>query len=140
MRTHNWTADLGAEPARYERDAIDVMLDAGSAFDWITPTAEAVRNLVEDGASFCLRTADWHDLKWELQRRRISWWGEALHWQDDAYWTTFSVHTDDAATVRNLTGYRPTGGRLKAFFIVAVLAILAGTVTLLAIALTGGGL
>lgn len=105
-----------------DRDLVDQFLDAGATADWITPTYEAIRNIVADGESFCLQSDDWHALKWELQRRHIPFWGESLHWLDGAYWTTFSVHSENAVLVRELSGYRSNGGRGKAVVILLVLA------------------
>lgn len=105
-----------------DRDLVDRFLDAGSGFDWFTPTMEAIRNIAQDGASFCLLSYDWHDVKYELQRRRIPYWGEAIHWHDGEYWATFSVHSENAGFVRQLTGYRSNGGRGKAMLILLVVA------------------
>lgn len=123
-----------------ERDTLDRMLDAGATADWITPTYEAIRNIAQDGRSFVVLADDWHALKWQLQRRRIPYWGEALHWSGSNYWATFSVHAENAETVAELSGYVPAGGRGKAFYMLLVLAIMAGTVVLVAIAMMGGAL
>ena len=124
----------------YERNTIEALLDAGSSADWITPTAEAVRNIAQDGRSFVVLSDDWHALKWQLQRRLIPFWGEALHWSGSNYWITFSVGFSHAETVAELSGYVPNGGRGKAAYMLLVLAILAGTVVLVAIAIAGGAL
>lgn len=137
MTTYQPDAD---DQAGYERDFLEVALDAGATADWITPTYEAIRNIAQDGRSFVVLADDWHALKWQLQRRRITYWGEALHWSGSNYWTTFSVHAEHAETVAELSGYVPDGGRGKAFYMLAVLAIMAGTVVLVAFAMMGGAL
>lgn len=123
-----------------DRDLVDRFIDAGSSFDWITPTAEAIRNIAQDGRSFVVLSDDWHALKWQLQRRHIPFWGEALHWSGSNYWVTFSVGVEHAETVAELSGYVPNGGRGKAAYMLLVLAIMAGTVVLVAFAIAGGAL
>jgi len=123
-----------------DRGLVDKFVDAGATADWITPTAEALRNVVTDGACFTVLSTDWYDLKWELQRRRIPFWGEAIHWIDGEYWATFSVQSENAALVRDLSGYRSSGGRGRALFMLLVLAGLLAGAVLLVVGVLGGAL
>ena len=123
----------------YERNTVDVLLDAGGSFDWITPTYEAIRNVAQDGRSFCLHADDWHAIQDRLTALDIPVWGVAMHWLDGAYWFTFSVPAENAETVTSLTDYRPNGGKGKAWFmLIVVLIFLAGAVAL--VGLVGGAL
>lgn len=117
------------------RNATQKALDAGSSFDWITPTYEAVRTLIKGGRSFTMRSEDWLPLKPTLKHQRIPYWGEAIHWHKGQYWYTFSVNKKHAPAVERLTGYRSTGGRGKAIFMLLVLAAVLGGGFLLAAAL-----
>ena len=121
----------------YQRDFTERFLDAGSSFDWMTPTYEAVRNIAQDGRSFFVHSGDWQPLKRELKRNKIAYWGEALHYMHGAYWYTFSVHADNADTVTELAGYAPTGGKGKAWLMVAVLIAMIGIVLALVAAVGG---
>ena len=105
------------------RNGVERMLDAGGSADWITPTYEAVRNLVQDGRGFKMPSDDWLPLKPTLKRRRIPYWGEALHWSGGQYWYTFSVHAKHAHVISKMTGYRSNGGRGKAVVMLLVLAV-----------------
>lgn len=143
MKTQIDTAELGAEPARYERDAIDVMLDVGSTSDWITPTYGAVRDLLVDGKTFTVDSDTWHGMQPLLAKHDISPWAVSMCYQNGDYWYVFSVDADDAPAVERFTGYRRTGGRGKAIVMLLVLAAVLGGGFLLAAALAaavGGGL
>lgn len=120
------------------RNGVERILDAGSGFDWITPTYEAVRNLLSDGRSFTTRSDDWLRLKPTLKRRRIPYWGEAIHWHNGAHWYTFSVHAKHAHVISKMTGYRPTGGRGKAVVMMLVVALFILIGVALAAAVGGG--
>lgn len=106
-----------------DRDAFTKCIGVAASADWITPTYEAARNIIENGRSFLVHSDDWQPLKWDLQRLHISFWGEALHWHEGANWVTFSVHADNAKTVSDLSGYQPTGGRGKAWLMLGVVAV-----------------
>ena len=121
------------------RSFTEQALDAGSSFDWITPTYEAIRNIAQDGRSFCLAADDWHAIQDRLTALDIPVWGVAMHWLDGDYWFTFSVPAENAETVTALTDYKPNGGRGKAIFmLLVVLGFMAGAVAM--VAMVGGAL
>ena len=123
----------------YERNTIETLLDAGSSADWITPTYEAIRNIAQDGRSFCLAADDWHALQDRLTALDIPVWGVAMHWVNGGYWFTFSVPAEHAETVTALTDYKPNGGRGKAWLmLLVVVGVVAGAMSLVAI--VGGAL
>ena len=123
----------------YERNTIDVLLDAGSSADWITPVWEALRNVAQDGRSYCVPSETWHAIQEDLAAAGVACWGVSLHWLDGAYWFTFSVQAGHAETVDAMIGGKPTGGRGKAIFMLLVaLVILAGAMAL--VAAVGGAL
>ena len=123
----------------YERNTIETLLDAGSSADWITPTWEAIRNVAQDGRSFCLHADDWHAIQDRLTALDIPVWGVAMHWLEGAYWFTFSVAAENAETVTALTDYKPNGGRGKAIvMLLVVVGFMAGAMALVAI--VGGAL
>ena len=104
-----------------KRSTTDRILDAGASFDWITPAYEALRNITVNGKNFTMREDDWRALKPKLKKKRIKFWGEALHWRNGAHWITFSVRSKQAGIVTALSGYRPTGGRGRAWLMIAIL-------------------
>lgn len=120
---------------------MDRVLDAGAATDWITPTYEALRNLMQNGKSFTVTQEEWDVLRPILEQYRISHWGVAMHWAEawGQYVFTFSVRAEDAETIDRLLGVRPGGGRLKAFLMLAfVLLVLFGTLAMVAVVATVG--
>lgn len=122
----------------YERNTIEALLDAGSSADWITPVWEALRNVAQDGRSYCVPSETWHAIQEDLAAAGVACWGVSLHWIDGAYWFTFSVQAGHAPTVDAMIGGQPTGGRGKAIFMLVVaLAILAAAMALVAAALGG---
>jgi hypothetical protein len=124
-----------------ERTLIDRVLDAGAATDWITPTYEALRNLMQNGKSFTVTQEEWELLQPLLEQRRISHWGVAIHGTDEwgQYVFTFSVRAEDAETIDRLLGVRPGGGRFKALLMLAfVLLVLFGTAAMVAVVATLG--
>lgn len=122
-----------------DRSFIEQALDTGASFDWITPTYEAIRNIAQDGRSFCLNRDAWYAIQDNLTALRIPVWGVAMHWLDGDYWFTFSVAAENAETVTALTDYKPNGGRGKAIFmLLVVLGFMAGAVAM--VAMVGGAL
>jgi len=120
---------------------MDRVLDAGAAADWISPTYEALRNLMQNGRSFTVTEEEWGLLQPMLQQHRISHWGVAMHWTEEwgQYVFTFSVRAEDAEKIDRLLGVRPGGGRLKALLMLAfVLLVLFGTAALVAVVATVG--
>ena len=123
----------------YERNIGEKLLDAGGGFDWITPVYEAIRNVAQDGRSYCIPSEQWAAIQETLADRGVNCWGVTLHWLDGAYWTTFSVQAEHAQTVDKLIDGKPDGGRGKAIFMLLVaLVILAGALGLVAV--VGGAL
>jgi len=126
-----------------DRNLAETLLDAGSSFDWITPTYGAVRDLLVDGKTFTVDADTWHGMQPLLAAQGIEPWAVSMYYQNGAYWYVFSVHADDAPAVERFTGYRRTGGRGKAIFMLLVLAAVLGGGFLLAAALAaavGGAL
>ena len=124
----------------YERNIGERMLDAGAGFDWITPVYEAMRNVAQDGRSYCVPSDTWSSIQDTLSAAGVECWGVTLHWLDGAYWMTFSVQAEHAPLVDKLIDGKPNGGRGKAVFMLLVaLAILAGAMGLVAI-IVGGAL
>ena len=122
----------------YERTFYEKALDAGSSGDWITPVWEALRNVAQDGRSYCVPSETWHAIQEDLAAAGVACWGVSLHWLDGAYWFTFSVQAGHAETVDAMIGGKPTGGRGKAIFMLLVaLVILAGAMALVAAAVGG---
>lgn len=122
-----------------ERTLIDRVLDAGAATNWITPTYEALRNLMQNGKSFTVTQEEWDLLQPMLQQYRIPHWGVAMHWAEawGQYVFTFSVRAKDAETIDRLLGVRPGGGRVKALLMLAfVLLVLFGTAAMVAVVAT----
>ena len=125
----------------YERTFGERALDAGATADWITPVWEALRNVAQDGRSYCVPSDTWHAIQEDLAAAGVACWGVAMHWIDGGYWFTFSVQAGHAPAVDALIGGKPDGGRGKAIFmLVVVLAILAATLGLVAVASGGGAL
>lgn len=117
----------------YERTFTEKALDAGATADWITPVWEALRNVAQDGRSYCVPSDTWHAIQDALAAAGVACWGVSLHWLDGAYWITFSVQAGQAPTVDAMIGGKPTGGRGKAIFMLVVaLAILAAAMALVA--------
>ena len=122
-----------------DRSFIEQALDTGASFDWITPTYEAIRNIAQDGRSFCLNRDAWYAIQDNLTALRIPVWGVAMHWIEGDYWFTFSVPADEAATVTALAGAKPNGGKGKAWLMLAVtVVILLAAIALVAV--VGGAL
>ncbi|MBP8291825.1 MAG: hypothetical protein KAX65_03560 [Caldilineaceae bacterium] len=123
----------------YERTFTEKALDAGASADWITPVWEALRNVAQDGRSYCVPSETWHAIQEDLAAAGVACWGVSLHWVDNAYFITFSVQAGHAETVDAMIGGKPTGGRGKAIFMLLVaLVILAGAMAL--VAAVGGAL
>lgn len=123
----------------YERNIGEKVLDAGSSFDWITPVYEAIRNVAQDGRSYCIPSEQWNAIQDTLADRGVNCWGVTLHWLDGSYWMTFSVQAEHAPLVDQLIGGKPDGGRGKAIvMLIVVLGFLAGALGMVAI--TAGAL
>jgi hypothetical protein len=97
-----------------DRDFVDQFIDAGSSFDWITPTYGAVRDLLVDGKTFTVDAGTWHGMQPLLAKQGIEPWAVSIYYQNGAYWYVFSVDAAAAPAVERFTGYRRTGGRGKA--------------------------
>ena len=123
----------------YERNTVEMLLDAGSSVDWVTPVYEAIRNVAQDGRSYCIPSDTWHAMQDNLAAAGVNCWGVTLHWLNGAYWMTFSVQAEHAPLVDRLIDGKPNGGRGKAIFLLIVLlGFLA--VTLALVAVVGGAL
>ena len=88
----------------YERNSIDVLLDAGGSFDWITPAYAIMRNAFGDGQTIIVDSALWSPLHAQLDRFGVDVWAVSIQWIDVAYYAVFSIHAEDLQRVNYLLG------------------------------------
>ncbi len=126
-----------------ERSTFRMLLDGAASIDAVTPAYSAMRNLVEDGKSFTVTSAEWAEIQPSLDACGMRYWGVSVYWVEA--WgeraVVFNVRADHAEEVERVFLIRPSGGRIKALLILAVgvLILLAFGFVVSVVLVMGGG-